>query len=294
MNKVLFILNYRSGTNLWQFMSGKKDVPFSPSEKTRKIKNGKVLVNTNVKEGFVNTAGWTGSKSSFFLATSPSNVCPIEPALIPEGYIENVLDRNPPFDYFAWHTHMGDWWGDLPSFAIPEPYELETPVRYGPDELNNLPGKNWSFVHLLRDGRNQIESLRNIEGGIEQKKNKDNQIDYFKVLCKGYRNRSRMAINCINRVNNFKIFKFENFIKNPVETLCEMFVYVGLKPNKGFFQEAYNITIKQNVVKQHSSFSSKKNLNRRWISWSPQEKDIFKNICGKELIELGYEKNYDW
>jgi hypothetical protein len=294
MRKILFILNYRSGTNLWLFTNGKKRVNFTASPQMSEIKGGKPLINPEVDECIPSVKGWSGSRNSFFLPTKSPKVCPIEQALAVDGNIDKVLSDPPPFDYFAWYTHMGDWWGEAKSKDVPEPYDVETPVRYGPSEIRNLPGEDWKVIHLIRDGRNQIESLLNIPGGYEEGKFKEDPNDYFEVLCKGFRNRSRMALDCLYSLPNFRLFKFEDFMTSPVDILSRMYLFAGLKIDEAFVTNAYNLTLKRKVYKQHSSFGSFKNIHSRWKEWSSRKKSVFKEIAGKELIELGYESNLDW
>jgi hypothetical protein len=289
MRKILFILNYRAGTNLWHLLSGKRQVAFCPSISTRAIVGGAPIVNPQVSEpGYAYTSNWSGSKDSFWLPTVPEKTCPCENLLAEGQSIENSLSSSPPFNFFAWHTQIGDWWGQCKSKEVPAPYEVNTPVRYGPDEIRSLPGNDWKVIYLVRDGRNQIASLINIFGGIEEQRYLSEPKDYFEVLCKAFRNRARLAVDCQNQLDNFKLFRFEDFIKNHQAIMKQMYNFAGLSINLKFIKAAYKLTISKEIGKYHSSFPSKSKFSNRWENWSQWEKDTFYSIAGKELFELGY------
>lgn len=286
MNKILFILNYRAGTNLWHFINGKREVPFAASVKTKNIVGAENLINPEVTDDRARTPDWEGGEHSFFLATKEPQICPCENYFVRD--INTVLATNPPFNHISWRIQHGDWWGAVPNHkAVPEPYEVDTPMRLGPEELAEL-GPGWRFIYFTRDGRNQIESLRNIPGGIEQEYHQANPTDYFQVLCKSYRNRAKIVSDNLKRFPNFKLVKFEDFVKNPVDTLADVYEFAGLTLDRNFAQRAYDLTIKSKAASRHSSFKSKK-FQERWHAWNDWEKDTFEKIAGKQLRALGYE-----
>lgn len=269
--KILFILNYRAGTNVWQFLNGRHTVAFFASNKTRAIVGGQPLTNPNVQEDMGN---------KFWLPTVPAKqvIC---------DYYYSLGHINVGQTHDAFYVSHGDWWGPAKSTETPEPYEVECEPRYGPKELL-AKGPEWRFIYICRDGRNQIESLRNIPGGIEQELNAKDPQDYFEVLCKGYRNRMRMALDCNKQIPSFKIIRFEDLVSNPVGTMDRMYSHLGLYVNKNFVQQAWDYSIEKGMNKQHSSFQGKGKLHQRWESWTEEEQATFERIAGKELRELGY------
>ncbi len=283
MKKILFILNYRAGINLFLFTNGMKEVPFTASQKTKEIVGGKELINPEGLE-IPSLENWTGSKEAFWLPTIPERICPCESYWI--SNIENTLQKNPISEYFSWYTTIGNWWGEVKSHTeVPEPYDINTPVKFGASDLALLPGNNWKFIYITRDGRNQLSSLRNIPGGIEQEYNKKDPQDYFQVLCKTYRNKARIALDCHKYLDNFKIIKFENLISNCIGTIKEIYNFIELPLNEEYITKAYELTLSRR--EQHSSFTTK-DYNERWKSWTTWEIEIFKKIAGKELEEMGY------
>lgn len=291
MKKILFILNYRAGTNLWNLINGMPKVGFAASEKTRAIVGGKPVVNSDVtvsyaKQVINDLVTWQGTEYSFFLPTNPPNLCPCETYF--QRNIETSLSTSPPFEFFSWHVHIGDWWGHSTSATVPDPYEVVTPVRFGPDELKALPGNNWRFVYIVRDGRNQIESLRNIPGGIEQERHREDPKDYFEVLCKAFRNRARLAVDAEAQLPNFRIFKFEAMVANPLLWMQNVYDFIGLPLDRDFVQRAFDLTVSSGAAKKHSSFQSRTGFNERWHAWTDWERGTFDRIAGQELLELGY------
>ena len=270
--KILFILNYRSGTNVWKFLNGKHTVAFSASNKTRAIVGGQPLVNPDVKEDHGN---------AFWLPTDPANTVWCD-----YYYSLDHVDRGQ--QHNAFYTSHGDWWGPAKSAETPEPYEVECEPRYGPKELL-AKGPEWRFIYICRDGRNQLESLRNIPGGIEQELHAADPQDYFEVLCKGYRNRMRMALDCKQKIPSFKIVRFEDLVSDPVGTMDRMYNHCGLYVDKEFVQSAWDHSIDKGMNKQHSSFKGKGKLHNRWDTWTEWEKETFDRIAGNELKELGYQ-----
>ena len=165
---------------------------------------------------------------------------------------------------------------------------LSCQPRYGVNEIRALTG-NWKVIYIIRNGRNQIESLRNIPGGVEMERHNEDPEDYFEVLCKGFRNRARIALDCEAQLSNFKMFRFEDLVSDPVYTIRMMYHHAGLVLDEEFVRRAYQCTLDNNMIKQHSSFGSAKNLHKRWVNWTEKEQAIFNKIAGKELEELGYE-----
>lgn len=286
MKKILFILNYRAGTNMLGAFFGRKRVPFSASKITRNLVGGTDFINPLIDgDGLARGSNWVGTNHSTFLPTIPAKICPCENYYALD--IEKTLATNPPFNHFAWHVQIGDWWGYSRGDTVPEPYEVSTPVRFGPDELLSLPGRDWKFVYILRDGRSQIESLRNIPGGIEQDRHREDPKDYFIVLSKAFRNRAQMVVDCQKRLPNFRVIKFEEFVKDPLSVMENIYQFIELVPDMEFLRGTYELI--KGKKEQHSSFGGKGNIEDRWSSrWTDWEKNTFEKFAGSLNRQLGY------
>ena len=114
MRNILFIKNYRSGTNLWNFLNGAYQVAFSASKLTSAITGGTPLINPEVEQD--DAEGW-------WLPTVPPKTCRCSLWIHRQPDPEDV-------EFRAWHTNVGDWWGYAKSADVPGPYDLKTPATY--------------------------------------------------------------------------------------------------------------------------------------------------------------------
>jgi len=297
MKKTLFILNPRAGSNLFLFLIGSNKIGclIDHENQTLARYGSKYadLVNPYISQDNVHINDWSGTEESFWLSTKPGKICPCDNYYVRDP--QTTLVTNPPIDQFSWYVHMGDWWGVTETHhQVPGPYDLETFSRFSHKELTALPGDDWKFIYMIRDGRNQIESLFNIPDGYEADRLKKDADDFFLVMCKGWRNRARLALDCQALLPNYKLFKFENFIKDPVNILGEMLTFAGLELNTDLVSKSYKYLNEQSYQSKHSSFAKNHDTNQRYHSWTDWQKEQFHDIAGKELIELGYETGYDW
>ena len=277
MKKVLFLLHYRGGSCFFNFLNG---CPTMHSIHTHD------RLNPHIKEEdrLVNIDQWTGTDAGYWLSTVPSKVAACEHLYsVP---LDDLHTLDLPLDTFGWWANVGDWWGEVASHHdVPQPYGVETFYRFAPQDLIDLPG-DWQFIYVIRDGRNQVESMRRVRGGAEETKKKSNGVDYFQVLCKGWRNRARMVLDCAAQLPNCRVFRFEDLVSQPIKTMQAVYQFLGLAIDTVAVQSALEFTT-QNVQHEHSSFKNSQ-TNDRWRSWSQEEVDLFHNIAGKELRELGY------
>lgn len=264
MKRYLFFLNYRGGSTLFQHLLLHKRL----DEKDEK-------------------------NFYFHLASIPPVRCIHKNC----GEITRIFEQNRNEENLGVFTHIGNWWGNKHSSLIPSPYGDPSPMKWGPTELINLQQQfpaEWKFINLLRDGRNQIESFRRLKGGVEEKLNCIDPADYFMGHCLGWRNKARIALDCETVLNNYKIFRFEDLMNNPKETLLSLFSFLGRDPNMEFLMEKMLEVKKRKVGTKHSSFKKDSEMHRRWKSWEKWEVQYFKKVANRELLELEYEKDMLW
>ncbi len=270
MKKIIFFLHYRSGSTFFQSVSG---MPWRIAQAHGLTQESKQLYNE-----------WHHSKQLVFLPTKPKYICPVVDNI---DTIEEVVQKKPAFDYFAWHLHVGHWWGQTDSKTVPPPYQLpDSYGRYDRNYINKLPGQDWTFLSLMRDGRNQVSSLFNFKGGIEEQRRKENADDYFAFLCKAWSNQARLALDCQKEFSHYKIFRFEDLMANPVEYISEIFQYAGLTADQNMIE--YNIKLARPAQSGHSSFHTTDQINNRWHDWSDKQISTFKKHAAKELEEMEY------
>jgi hypothetical protein len=256
MNSLVF-LNYRAGSTFWRFIT-----------KGRQDEKQKV---PGIHE------------RCYYLPTLPEGLCPCANyELVP---IEQNRVENGPF---CWFALVGDWWGQCSGNKVPSPYDPpECSTRWDANALAELSG-DWKFIYLIRDGRNQAASFWNRrEGTTEWKRRLKDPDDYFLFLCKSWRNRARVAIDNQRRIKDYKIFKFEDFVSSPIETLSKMIEHLGYEPDKQRITESVEFATQSGRVHKHSSFGNG-SFNERWRGWTHVQKKTFMSIAELELRELGY------
>jgi hypothetical protein len=187
---------------------------------------------------------------------------------------------------FVCTSRIGNWWGEKSADFVPLPYEDPSPMKWSYMEMQKLDVD--SHLLLIRDGRNQIESTRRLKGGIEEKWQTKDPEDYFVALCKGFRNRARLALDSQQVMGNLSIIRFEDVLSDPVSVISNIVESFQLQPDVEFITALWEQLEQRRVCKQHSSFQDNNRMNQRWHSWTPREVQIFAEIAGKELEELGY------
>jgi len=255
-NKSIIFFNYRAGSHLTL-----------------------QLINDSKKE-----------EKSNFLLTDPPYICGVDNLVASK---RDVLAAT--VAPHSWYMYIGDWWGHCNSSEdVPTPYGSAAETRWAKCDLERIPGDNWKFVNITRDPRNWLESWRSLStGGYEEKQQlKFGKKDYFVFLCKSLRNRVRVQLDCNATMDNYKLVTFEDLLATPLETVKDMYDFIDLKLDEEGLKKRVT-SIKEAHVIIHSSFSDT-NFNSRWSGWTDEEKNTFKEILGKELIELGYVENNNW
>jgi hypothetical protein len=194
----------------------------------------------------------------------------------------------------VWYTYIWNWWGEVTeSGEVPGPYQGECLWRWGFSELRNLLGE-WEFFVQVRDPRNHIESVRAAPGEQVNKHQQTNPDDYFRTLCLGQRNRSRVVLDCQKYMENYHVIRFESLVSDPVDYVCGLISSIGLTPDRASIADAYKINQEERHGDLHSSFKLASSCNDRWLTWTDKQKSVFKQVLGRELIELGYEGDLLW
>ena len=99
-------------------------------------------------------------------------------------------------------------------------------------------------------------------------------------------------------------FKYED-LNNSEEGIAQLLKHYNLKVDKDIIKNCLNAPVVGSSFGNDINFRSKPKwtpdpdkskyvFTNKWKKWSALKKLIFKQIAGKELIELGYEKNNNW
>ncbi len=170
-----------------------------------------------------------------------------------------------------------------------EAFDFYAPASCSPDFYNNLPGDDWKFVYLLRDPRNKLESA--YKGALKH----DSEISYESVFL----NEAQVFKTFVNdhflgmkNDPRFKIFLFEDLIKNPGMVFGQIFSFCGLQADVDFYD---NLASSWVQGRSNSSFDDKGNqANSRWSNWDFNKRERFNNLVGAELIQMGFESDNNW
>ena len=210
---------------------------------------------------------WTPTRNGQFLLSEPPYSCISEDAqyLRKPGYVY------PPYEHLLYRAHIGD--------QVLVPPRLVEILK--PD----------SIVMLCRDGRNQIESMRNMKGGAGWKRSQQNRQKFFCDAANGFRRRVEFAQDLKEKYGErFSIVRMEDLLENPFSIVASIFDFWGIRPDtSAILEHISNIMPDQNSTLEHSSFKSIKGINCRWHAWSDDEKRMFNEIAGESLRYLGYE-----
>jgi len=224
--------------------------------------------------------------------------CPSEHITGP-NIIETIGNENKTKLYKSkfWYTYIWNWWGETNNhLEVPGPYDgPECQWRWGTNELSKLPGKNWKFAVQVRDPRTQIASVMNTKGELNNPLQISDPENYFITLCKGARNRYRIVLDCRNKMDNYFVYKFEDMVNFPIETVEKLFNFYELEPDIESIKQALENNYKEmqrrvDIGKSHSSFGTSKSYTKRHKNWTDRQRQLFMDIVGKELEELGYSK----
>lgn len=145
------------------------------------------------------------------------------------------------------------------------------------------------IVHLIRDGRNQVESWYqhlNRTRKVAKKELLSRQEDAFETWCSSFAGRASRSIECSD-LNNYMLVKFEDLVTDPVGCLTSVYEFLSLSVQRDVVGQNFL------AITPNSSFHSDVDP-RRWLSWSREEREIFHRIAGRELIHLGYEVDNSW
>jgi hypothetical protein len=188
------------------------------------------------------------------------------------------------------YTYMGDWWGQVNSSKdVPDPYDGECPTRWDHRSIDLIG--HWNVVRLVRDPRGHIESLRRTPGESNNPHQVRDPFDYFLKQCKAARNRLRVAIDCRDRCKNYRIFKSEDLVSDPMGAIREMDAFADLHLD---FDELSIVVAKERgsrAADLHSTFKNSNGYNVRHASWTDEEVAAAERIFGLELRDLDYERS---
>ena len=183
----------------------------------------------------------------------------------------------------GFYTSIGEWWGqaETPN-QVPDPYSDVCLSRWGPDEMTQIPGDNWTFFVLVRDPRFILESLRGTKGWSIAHDD-PYSLDLFHVLCKSIRNKMLVAKDNICKLSSYHFIRFEDLVESPVATVCGILETVNLVPDIPKIKSTIRLDAASGARKVHSSFGQ-----IPFRKWTKDEHDVFNLVFGSELEFFRY------
>jgi len=152
-----------------------------------------------------------------------------------------------------------------------------------------------NIILLMRDGRDLVSST------IKSWPNKD-----FSNVCQLWKDSAEIMLRFkdehLNNTAGCMYTKYEDVLKQPdsfVNGACDA---LNLDLSRYPFEEIENISVRgsSSLKKEEKvtwdAVAKPKNFKTtgHWDSWSRSEKNIFKKIAGKTLIEAGYAEDSNW
>jgi hypothetical protein len=152
-----------------------------------------------------------------------------------------------------------------------------------------------TLLLLIRDGRDVVNSTL-----------KTWPYKKFSDVCREWDYSAKMIFcfdeHYCNKKNDYLLAKYEDILENPVnfaKMACDRY---GLDYQKFPVEKidelkvvgSSSIQSQGKVTWQAAEKPQDFQSTQRWLKWSSEEKQIFKEIAGQTLIDAGYEKDLDW
>jgi hypothetical protein len=172
---------------------------------------------------------------------------------------------------------------------------FKTPsVRYLNYFFTLFPDEN--LIILIRDGRDVVQSA------VKSWPHRN-----FSHLCYEWSLSAKMCLifcaNNVNYSNYYLLVKYEELFADTPKNVINICHKFGLDVAKYPFDkieavpligsstfQPYDEVTWDDIISRPSDF----NPIGRWQEWTTEMKEIFKEIAGQSLIDLGYEDNFDW
>lgn len=224
---------------------------------------------------------------NYQVPTIPSGLCPLYTPGHPEN--RDILFRRPietPFDLFI------DYIAD--GFVEYKLQSLEVGMEWNADQISYVTNLSDEcvFFQLIRDGRNQIASLKFLEESPRWDTVWDQ--DRFKSMAYAFRWRAQKVLEKEDLFSNFHILKFEDLVSDITGVLDKIKLLTGLSLDYSKIYEAIDKIHPNSSYWNVGDIFDKEATSFRWKGLTTSERRIFHEIAGSELLQLGYIDNNNW
>lgn len=150
-----------------------------------------------------------------------------------------------------------------------------------------------NLLLVLRDGRDVVHSTITTWPSMN-----------FKSICQRWHDSARLILEFQKRhQNKYLLIKYEEMLENPPEQLAHVLRHYDLDTDSYPFDAINSMPIigsstaskvdgKVNWKPVESDGNFKP--TNKWLTWTKQQKNIFKKIAGNTLIECGYSDDLNW
>lgn len=192
------------------------------------------------------------------------------------------------------------------GMAHADPNMLKSP-RFFRSHSNFTP-RFPNVIYQLRDGRDVMVSY--FFHYIKFKKYSYSFLDFLKEesVLNGWKEHVNSWILKNDNRQNLVLVKYEDMIEDTYKAVSEMLGSLGYKYKKEWLNKAIQNSSFKNMqkIEEQKGLGHVKSVNKNvkfvrkggYGGWSEhfgdEEKVIFKENCGLELIETGYEKSLNW
>lgn len=154
---------------------------------------------------------------------------------------------------------------------------------------------NECLLPIIRDGRDTVHST------LKTWPNRN-----FEKVCREWEDSAEIYLALQERFSaaDYKVcfVRFEDLLYDPAVVVCKVLEAFGLDWEKFPVEKIDTLPVRgSSSIKSEGKVSwspvEKKKEHRpvgKWQGWSNKERKIFKAICGKTLIKLGYAEDLNW
>lgn len=184
------------------------------------------------------------------------------------------------FDEFVRHVGIGinslytsrsggkRWVEQTPQYTL----HLNNMVRLFPD------GR---FLFMVRDGRDVVHSLRNFVSPVEHRNGCQIWKDFMTA---------GLEFTDDDHGEQMMMVSYRAAVEETSQEMAKVFEFI----DEDFEQASVEFIRSNSPI--NSSFSEAEGLARtkRWQTWSPDEREVFADVAGDLLVDLGFEVDDSW
>jgi len=138
------------------------------------------------------------------------------------------------------------------------------------------------FVYIIRNGSNVVQSMTKFSGFRQQS---------FEKNCKSWAE-SVEKYRYLLALDSAIVVRHEQLVEDPDEIFQKIFSFIGIDYNEKPADFIKTVLVHPLDSSTKTGVDVKNVLNARqppYENWSSEQHDLFKNICGNGMRELGYE-----